>query len=392
VLTGEGCFLRLENGRLLAGSKSEGKKRRFAAGQLPFDLVVAEGNSGFLTFEAARFLSYHDVPVAFLRWDGSLYATVLPRGPVAGKLKVAQLRAFDRTEERTRIARAVLKAKLEKSTELLRFLSRFYSCSPGPVEAVLKRSSRGATVRDLLGREGIVAVAYWREFAKVAERLWPEANFKVRAGGTSKHAQNATDPVNALLNLGYALLEAKVRHAVNSAGLLPEVGFLHEPGQGKLPLVYDLMEGFRWLVDLSVVEVLAGRALDREGGFILTSGYHVRLRPATIGLLAERLGENLGRTVAKGGRTRSFDALLAESTRSLVGYLLGTSRKLDPGVPFAAENAAVDAKAAQEIAALSYADARALGLSKAGLWDVKRRVAEGRPLKLYRTTREKLAA
>jgi CRISPR-associated protein Cas1 len=114
------------------------------------------------------------------------------------------------------------------------------------------------------------------------------------------------------------------------------VGWLHEPAASKLPAVYDLQEPFCWLVDLSVIETIAGRQLDRKVEFITTEHYHIRLRPHAIGLLTERLSENFNRAVPFGGQRRTFDAILFETTRKIARNLLGQSRLLDPGYPFEA--------------------------------------------------------
>ncbi len=391
LLHGFGTSLRVSGHVLEVSNMAEGRRETFAAHQLPFDSVVVEGNSGTISFEAARFLAIHDIPVTFLRWDGSVLSTLLPRGPVAGELKLAQFAAHNDTKRRVEIARAVLNVKLSKSVELLRFLSRFYPCDPQTAEAEAIRGPTEESVLGLMGWEGRTAVAYWVEFSKVVNRLWPEARFLTRKGKGRSWAQSATDPVNALLNFGYALLEGRVRHAVNSVGLMPEIGFLHETAASKLPLVYDLQEPFRWLVDLSVVETIAGRQLDRKKDFITTENYHVRLRPHVIGLLADRLSENFNRAVPFGGQRRTFDALLFETARNLARYLLGQSKRLDLGFPFGAFDGALDTEAAETISALSYSDARRLGISKAGLWDMKRRAAEGKPVRLYRKTESKIA-
>jgi len=70
---------------------------------------------------------------------------------------------------------------------------------------------------------------------------------------------NASDEVNALLNYGYAILESEIRKDINAVGLDPTIGFLHELAQTKTLLVYDIQELFRWLVDLSVLQILEKR-------------------------------------------------------------------------------------------------------------------------------------
>jgi CRISPR-associated protein Cas1 len=392
IVSGYGTSLRVSGHILEVSNPTESSRETFAAHQLPFDSVVVEGNSGTISFEAARFLAVQDIPVTFLRWDGSVMSTLLPRGPVAGELKLVQFASHNDTARRVEVARAILAVKFSKSVELLRFLARFYPCDPAPVEAEVGRGPPEETVQGLLGWEGRTAVAYWVEFAKIVNRLWPEARFVTRKGKGKSWAQSATDPVNALLNFGYSLLEARVRHAISSVGLEPSVGFLHETAASKLPLVYDLQEPFRWLVDLSVIEVLAGRQLDRKRDFVTTENYHVRLRPRAVGLLADRLSQNFNRAVPFRGQRRTFDAISFETARTLARYLLGQSKRLDLGFPFGAFDGALDTEATETISALTYAEARRLGISKAGLWDMKRRAAEGKPVRLYRKVSEKLVS
>ena len=89
LLSGFCSSLRVSGHVLEVSTGTDGCRETFAAHQLPFDSVVVEGNSGSLSFKAARFLAVHDIPLVFLRWDGSVLYTLLPRGPVAGELKLA---------------------------------------------------------------------------------------------------------------------------------------------------------------------------------------------------------------------------------------------------------------------------------------------------------------
>nr|WP_236719368.1 CRISPR-associated endonuclease Cas1 [Picrophilus oshimae] len=47
-----------------------------------------------------------------------------------------------------------------------------------------------------------------------------------------------------------------VRKDINTIGLDVSIGFLHELASSKHPLVYDLQELFRYVVDYSVIELL----------------------------------------------------------------------------------------------------------------------------------------
>jgi CRISP-associated protein Cas1 len=88
---------------------------------------------------------------------------------------------------------------------------------------------------------------------------------------------NASDPVNALLYYGYAVVEAEARRAINSVGLDPCVGYLHGLAGSKHSLAYDLQELYRWLVDLSIIQLLEDHKLGKSA-FVTTEKYHTRLR------------------------------------------------------------------------------------------------------------------
>ena len=57
-----------------------------------------------------------------------------------------------------------------------------------------------------------------------------------------------------MLNYGYALLEAECLKVINTVGLDPCIGFLHEMRNEKRSLAYDLQEIFRGEVDVIVID------------------------------------------------------------------------------------------------------------------------------------------
>ena len=300
LLHGFGTSVRVNGRTLEIDWRSEGRKESYRPQQLPFDSVVVDSMTGSVSFEALRFLAIHDVPVTLLRWNGSVLSTVLPRGPSNGELRIAQIGAHADPERRLRIAREFIRAKIAKTVELAEALSRTLPVSPDPIETEVA-SDMGRTLNDLRIYEARVAQAHWKEYAKAIETLWPKSGFASRRSAQRSWSNAAADPTNALLNYGYSLLESACRSAIVSVGLLPEIGFVHEVAPSKFPLAYDLQEPFRWLVDLSVLEVVRDAKLDRKADFIVTENYHVRLRPKAAQALMDRLSANLNRKVAFGG-------------------------------------------------------------------------------------------
>src|SRR5690606_35223445 len=85
----------------------------------------------------------------------------------------------------------------------------------------------------LLGLEGSGSAQYFGVFGHLLKH---DLGFRKRV------RRPPTDPVNAMLSLGYTLLANQVASAVNLAGLDPYVGFLHGAKYGKPALALDLME------------------------------------------------------------------------------------------------------------------------------------------------------
>lgn len=390
LLHGFGTSVRVNGRTLEIDWRSEGRKESYRPQQLPFDSVVVDSLTGSVSFEALRFLAIHDVPVTLLRWNGSVLSTILPRGPSNGDLRIAQVEAYADSERRLKFAREFIREKVAKTLELSEELSRTLPVTPNPIRTDVA-SDQGRTLNDLRVYEARVAQAQWKEYAKAVEALWPNSGFVSRRSPQRSWNNSAADPTNALLNYGYSLLESTCRQAIASVGLLPEIGFLHEVAPSKLPFAYDLQEPFRWLVDLSVIEVIRDAKLDRKADFIVTEHYHVRLRSTAAMALMERLSANLNRKVTVGGRNYSYETLIQEATRKLARSLLEPKTRFDLSIPFAAsETCHSNVGTAAKVAAMTYADGQRLGISKAGLWDMKRRAAEGKPLRLYRKVQRRL--
>ena len=392
LLSGFGTTLRVSGRTLEIDWRSEGRKEAYRPQQLPFDSVIVDSMTGSVSFEALRFLAIHDVPVTLLRWNGTVLSTILPRGTSNGELRVAQVEAYGNSERRLNIAREFIREKVSKTISLAEHLSKTLPVSVEPIrkEAV---SDQGISLNNLRVYEARVALAHWKEYAKAVESLWPKSGFVSRGSPQRSWNNSAADPTNALLNYGYSLLEATCRAAITSVGLLPEIGFVHEVAPSKLPLAYDLQEPFRWLVDLSVIEVLRDGKLDRKKDFLVTENYHVRLRPTAARALIDRLSANMNRKVSIGGRNYSHETLVLETARKLSRHLTASTGRLDLSYPFQADEAGYVVSALKDrVAAMTYAEARKLGISKAGLFYMKQRAAEGKPLRLYGKVARRLSA
>lgn len=145
----------------------------------------------------------------------------------------------------------------------------------------------------------------------------------------------AQNPVNLALNYAYGVLEGECRKAINTVGLEPSIGFLHEFSdyQTKQSLVYDLQEPYRWIVDVVVLEAFESGVLDLKDFYFLGDDYRYRLEAEAkrrfLALLKERF--NIG--VRYRGVTCKWDTVILRKTQELARYLLCKSKTLSFNEP-----------------------------------------------------------
>ena len=199
---------------------------------------------------------------------------------------------------------------------------------------------------------------------------------------------NASDPVNALLNYGYAILESMVRKDINAIGLDVSIGYLHEIAPSKHPLVYDLQELFRYVVDYSVIELLETKI--KKSDFITTENYHIRLRPDTAKLLIEKIKNNFNKRYEFRNKQHTLDNIMFENVRELSRYISGKAKTLEFKIPDIeiSRNDTIDVQ--NKIMSIDPEKRRVLKINKSTLWYQQKKIKEGKTIKMYNKTKVKI--
>jgi CRISPR-associated protein Cas1 len=199
-------------------------------------------------------------------------------------------------DRRLDIGKSIIDGKIASSLRVIDWLTSRYpeiketrgSCF-AEIDEYRARTAAVKTTRELVGIEGMVARNYW---LIVREVIDPKLEFVGRLMGKTDRPMGAVDPVNALLNYGYSVLETQCRAAINGCGLDPYIGFVHEAAPNKTPLVYDLQEPYRWLVDVAIIDGLERGEFSRKD-FILTENYNLRLKAEAARRLVELVSVQL---------------------------------------------------------------------------------------------------
>jgi len=192
---------------------------------------------------------------------------------------------------------------------------------------------------------------------------------------------NASDPINALLNYGYAILESMVRKDINTIGLDVSIFFLHEIGHSKHPLVYDLQELFRYVIDYSVIELLETKL--KKSDFITTENYHIRLKPKTAELLIEKIKNNFNQRYEFRNKQYALENIMSENIRELSRYITGNSKQLEFSIPDILIKRNDNSQVRDKIMSINPEKRKESKINKSTLWYQQRKIKEGETIKVY---------
>ncbi len=201
--------------------------------------VVLMGNPS-VTGDALMYALELGMPVHYLSPFGKYLGAALPGHSRNGQLRLAQYGAYKDADAKLTIVKAMVTAKIHNQYAVL----YRHGQKENPLKLRKALVAQQHSVDQVRGIEGLAAREY---FAGLSGMLAEEWKF----GGRNRRPP--TDPVNALLSFGYALLRSQVTSAAHIAGLDPYVGYLHEVHHGQPAMVLDLMEEFRPLVADNVV-------------------------------------------------------------------------------------------------------------------------------------------
>jgi CRISPR-associated protein Cas1 len=199
---------------------------------------------------------------------------------------------------------------------------------------------------------------------------------------------NASNPVNAMLNYGYATLESIVRKYINTIGLDASIGYLHEIAPSKHPLVYDLQELFRYVVDYSVIELLESGL--KKSDFITTENYHIRLKPNTAKLLIEKIKNNFNNRYEFKNKQHTLENIMFENIRELSKYIMGNVKPLEFRIPDIEIKRNDNSQIRDKIMSIDPEKRKELKINKSTLWYQQKKIKEGKTIKIYNKTRVKI--
>jgi len=266
-----------------------------------------------MTSSALHMLLEKNIEIHFLGYYGQFKGRLTPGLSKNSLLRMAQHRAHNDLCKRGELARRFVIGKLSNQRTMLQRSNRrqadpLFKQEIEQLGGIIRRLStlstevgttytlatgdtgiEGTPIETILGMEGAGSAAYFNCFGNMLsdQQQWAFAGRVKRP---------PTDPVNALLSYGYALLTSQVASAVQIIGFDQFIGYLHSSVYGRPALALDLMEEFRpIIVDSVVLTLLNNRMLSKDDFYVELGAYRLKNEPRKTFLtrFEERLNEEV---------------------------------------------------------------------------------------------------
>lgn len=242
-ITSDDAYLRKERETFVVEVNNE---KVFQAPTHSIENIVCFGFKP-LTPALMAYCAENNVGISYLSENGKFLAKVYGAQHGNVLLRKMQYAISDDEFQSLAIARPIIAAKVSNYRSLLLRHQRNHpeDCNEevkSAAEIMGKRLTNiqsSTNLDELRGYEGECATLYFGVLAYLITAQQEDFTF------TQRTKRPPLDPVNALLSFLYAILANDVRSALETVGLDPQVGFLHQLRSGRPSLALDIMEEFR---------------------------------------------------------------------------------------------------------------------------------------------------
>lgn len=265
-ITSSDAYLALDGENIVV--KIDEKKNR-----VPLHNIEAIVTSGYLGASPAlmRKCAEKNIGLTFLTNSGKFGSRVT--GGTTGNvtLRKKQYRLSDSDAESLEIARHFIIGKLYNQRWMLERMTRenpmridverFKQIS-GELKKYIEDIRQVGDLETLRGIEGQAANRYFLLFDQMI--LQQKNDF----GFYGRNRRPPLDKVNAMLSLAYTLLAQECAAALETVGLDPYVGFMHQDRPGRASLALDMMEELRGIYADRFVLTLINKKMVTEKDFV----------------------------------------------------------------------------------------------------------------------------
>lgn len=268
-----------------------------------------------------NFLTQKKIPFHLFNYYGYYSGSYYPREYLnSGSLLVKQVQHYEKRTKRMVLAHEFVASAVFNMLRILRYhTNRGKDCSTQieSIETLLTESQAAKNPNELMGYEGTIRDIYYTAFNTILALNIP---FEKRV------RRPPDNPINAIISFGNSMMYTACLTEIYRTQLNPTISFLHEPGERRCSLSFDLAEIFKPLIVDRIIFRLFNRRQLNESKHFETSTDGCYLNEKGRKLFIAAFDAQLKQTVShrKLKRHVSYQRLIRLECYKLIKHLGGT--------------------------------------------------------------------
>ncbi|MCX7834058.1 MAG: type I-B CRISPR-associated endonuclease Cas1b [Ignavibacteria bacterium] len=288
---------------------------------IPADNIEAIFTFGDVKFNS-RLLSlaaHYGILIHSFNYYGKYIGSFLPISSInSGNIVIQQVNAYNDYSKRLKIAISFVKgATLNALSNLLYYKYRNVDFDEeiNKINLLINSLDSAISTGELMGIEGNIKSIYYGSWKKI---------FKKEIEFTKRVKRPPDNMINSLISYGNAVLYGVCLNEIYRTGLLPSIGYLHSPGENRLPLSFDLAEIFKPVIVDKTIFKIVNKDLLSDSDFYIRNGVYT-MKDKFKKLFIENLETRLKATIIHEQlkRSISYRTIIRLECHKLISFLKG---------------------------------------------------------------------
>lgn len=222
------------------------------------DSIIAFGTVNFNT-RLVHFLSQNGIPLHLFSLSGNYGGSFIPaERSLSGNLMIKQVQFHNHKIKRLEIAKQITLAAVSNALANLKYhLNRGAQLKEyvDDINEIKNYIEDAVDTDELMGLEGTAKRIYYSCWRKI---------FTQPVEFTARIKNPPNNLINALISYGNMVVYSVCLNEIYHTRLYPEIGFIHQPGENKMSLSYDIAEIFKPLITDRVIFKVINKNLISE--------------------------------------------------------------------------------------------------------------------------------
>jgi len=279
------------------------------------DSIFAVGNINFNS-RFLYFLSQNRIPLHSFSLKGNYAGSFIPADrQVSGDILLKQTEYFKNYTQRMYIAREIITASANNMLANIKYYQsrgRYLSDHIEQIEELLFNIDDSETINEIMGFEGQIRRTYYNSWQQIF--TYPIDFYR--------RVKNPPDNmINALISYGNMIVYGTVINEIYKTRIYPEIGFVHEPGDSKLPLVYDIADIFKPLITDRTIFKLINKNIISSKQFFTKNGF-CRINKKAKQIFAREIEDKLYTKISidSSSKRLSYKSIIREEFYKLIKH------------------------------------------------------------------------